>query len=107
MTGDTSLEERSKMLQTRERVKVEGEKGIGLRLDMLVKMAKLLDEDEELAAIFGSPASAKLAVFSNGREIGIVDAGAVKITEEEKARFLGRLKEAYAKALPQGDRRSG
>lgn len=106
MNGDSSLEARSKMLDMKQRIKAEGEGGIGLRLDMLVKMAKLLDEDKELSAIFGTPASAKLAVFSNGKEIGIVDAGAMKITDEQKTKFLGRLKETYAKVLPQDDRGS-
>ena len=106
MTGEPSLDERSKVLNMKQRVKGKGENGIGLRLDMLVRMAKLLDEDRELAAIFGTPVSAKLAVFSNGKEIGIVDAGAMKITDEQKTKFLGRLKETYAKVLPQDDRRS-
>ncbi|MFH0862006.1 MAG: hypothetical protein V1875_03150 [Candidatus Altiarchaeota archaeon] len=107
MSGDSSLEARSKMLDMRQRVKGSGENGIGLRLDMLVRMAKLLDEDKELLDIFGSPVSSKLAVFSNGREIGIVDAGAMKISDDQRTKFLDRLKETYAKALPHDEMRSG
>ncbi len=100
--AEPSLTQRAEALEAKRRIKVEGEPGIGLRLDLMARLAEELDNDKELSEIFGDPVSSKLAVFSNGKDISVVDAGSVKLDEEQKLKFLIRLKAAYAKILPKG-----
>ncbi|MFH0862586.1 MAG: hypothetical protein V1875_06090 [Candidatus Altiarchaeota archaeon] len=95
----TSLAKKAEALEAKRRMKVEGEAGIGVRLDLLYRLTDELNADKDLAAIFGSPVSSKLAVFSNGKDISIVDAGIIKIDEEQKLKFLMRLKTIYERTL--------
>jgi len=99
---EASLAQKSAALEAKRRIKVEGEPGIGLRLDLLDRLTDELNSDKELVAIFGSPVASKLAMFSNGKDISIVDAGLAKLSEDQKLKFLMRLKAAYGKILPEG-----
>jgi hypothetical protein len=96
--SDVSLDERAKLLDSK-RLNVEGEPGTGIRLDLLCALCAQLNADKDLIKIFGDPVSSRLAVFSNGKDISIVDAGVVKLSEGQKLDFLMRLKNIYEKTL--------
>ena len=88
-----ALEHRAKMLDSKREQALSDPKGIGYRLDILDVLIDELNADEDLKAIFGKNVSSKLAVFSDGKVMSIVEAGYVQLTEEQKIRFLSRLKD--------------
>ena len=88
-----SLQERARMLAARREKDMKEPKGVGFRLDVLDRMIDLLNADPQLKTIFGDPVSAKLAVFSDGKTISIVESGLVPLDEAKKLKFLQRLKE--------------
>jgi len=96
---EASLAQKAAALEAKRKIKVEGEPGIGLRLDLLRRMIDELDADTEMITLFGNPPSSKLAIFSDGKNMSIVDAGIIKLKEDQKLRFLMKLKDIYEKTL--------
>ncbi|MFH0862018.1 MAG: hypothetical protein V1875_03210 [Candidatus Altiarchaeota archaeon] len=99
MDGAQSLEEKSRILEEKRNKSLAGAKGIGLRLDLLAQMTEEFDKDKDLIAIYGSPVSSKLAVFSDGKDISIVDAGLVELDEKKRMVLFNKLAKVYGKIL--------
>lgn len=94
-----SLAGREKLLAAKSTGKSSVSSGVGLRLDLLDRIIDELNACRELKEIFGDPVSASLAVYSDGADVSIVDAGLTELSEEQKLVFLSRLREVYAKTL--------
>jgi hypothetical protein len=59
--------------------------------DTMLKVIKEIDENAELQEIFGSPVSGALSVIAENGDLLIEDGGAIKLTDEEKERFISVL----------------
>ena len=83
---------RAKERHSVEIVELEKER-VGIRADALVEIIKELEGNEELRKMFGKPVSAALVVIADNNDLRIEEAGAVKLSDGDRKRFVEILNE--------------
>ncbi|MBN2014201.1 MAG: hypothetical protein JW778_03385 [Candidatus Altiarchaeota archaeon] len=64
---------------------------VGIRMDVLYKIIKDLNNDVELQRLFGAPVAKSLFAVAEENDFRIEEGGNVELSDEEIQQFLQRL----------------